>query len=168
MDFLFQIGFLSDPWIHIVSSQLTAFSMPFPVSRYLSRSMSVCTRMCACSVMSDSLQHYELQPSSLLTPWDFPGKNTGVGCHFLLHGIFPTQASYPCLLSLLQWQADSLPLSHLGRWKSLSRVRLFATPAEPQGKSQGKPRPFHYHLSKSHQSFMSCLNHISFTLSQWS
>ena len=26
----------------------------------------------------------------LLCPWDFPGKNTGVGCHFLLHGIFPT------------------------------------------------------------------------------
>ena len=26
-----------------------------------------------------------------LPPWDFPGKNTGVGCHFLLQGIFPTQ-----------------------------------------------------------------------------
>ena len=29
----------------------------------------------------------------LLHPWDFPGKNTGVGCHFLLQGIFPTQGS---------------------------------------------------------------------------
>ena len=29
--------------------------------------------------------------------WDFPGKNTGVGCHFLLQGIFPTQGSNPCL-----------------------------------------------------------------------
>ena len=28
---------------------------------------------------------------SLLCPWDFPGKSTGVGCHFLLQGIFPTQ-----------------------------------------------------------------------------
>ena len=26
-----------------------------------------------------------------LSPWNFPGKNTGVGCHFLLQGIFPTQ-----------------------------------------------------------------------------
>ena len=26
-----------------------------------------------------------------LGPWDFPGKNTGVGCHVLLQGIFPTQ-----------------------------------------------------------------------------
>ena len=28
-----------------------------------------------------------------LSPWDFPGKNTGEGCHFLLQGIFPTQRS---------------------------------------------------------------------------
>ena len=34
----------------------------------------------------------------LLCPWDFPGKNTGVGCHFLLQGIFTTQGSNPRLL----------------------------------------------------------------------
>ena len=44
----------------------------------------------------------------------FPGKNSGVGCHFLLQGIFPTQGSKLRLLRLLRWQADSLPLSHLG------------------------------------------------------
>ena len=32
-----------------------------------------------------------LQPARLLCPWGSPGKNTGVGCHFLLQGIFPTQ-----------------------------------------------------------------------------
>ena len=42
---------------------------------------------------------------------DSPGKNTGVGCHALLQGIFPTQGSNPCLL---HWQADSLPLRNLG------------------------------------------------------
>ena len=41
----------------------------------------------------------------------FASKNTGAGCHFLLQGIFPTQESNP---HLLHWQADSLPLSHLG------------------------------------------------------
>ena len=41
----------------------------------------------------------------------FPGKNTGVGCHFLLQGIFPTQGSN---LRLLHWQADSLRLIHQG------------------------------------------------------
>ena len=44
-------------------------------------------------------------------PWDFPGKNTGVGCHFLLQGIFPTQESNP---HLLHSQTDSLLLSHQG------------------------------------------------------
>ena len=37
-----------------------------------------------------------------LGPWDFPGKNTGVGCHFLLQGIFPTQGSNPSLLHCRQ------------------------------------------------------------------
>ena len=35
--------------------------------------------------------------TSLPCPWDSPGKNTGVGCHFLLQRIFPTQASNPAL-----------------------------------------------------------------------
>ena len=46
-----------------------------------------------------------------LSPWNFPGKSTGVGCHFLLQGIFPTQGLKP---GLLHWQAHSLPLSHQG------------------------------------------------------
>ena len=45
----------------------------------------------SCSVVSDSLWPHEL--SRLLCPWDFPGKNTVVGCHFLLQEIFPTQGS---------------------------------------------------------------------------
>ena len=41
-----------------------------------------------------------LQPVRLLCPWDSPGKNTEVGCHALLQGIFPTQGSNLCLLCL--------------------------------------------------------------------
>ena len=37
------------------------------------------------SVMSDSLRPHGLQPTRLLSPWDFPGKSTGVRCHCLLH-----------------------------------------------------------------------------------
>ena len=44
-------------------------------------------------------------------PWDYPGRNIGVGSHFLLQGIFPTQGLNLCLL---HWQADSLPLSRQG------------------------------------------------------
>ena len=43
-------------------------------------------------------------PTRLLGPWDFPG-NTEMGCHFLLHGIFPTQGWNP---HLQPWQVDSL------------------------------------------------------------
>ena len=63
--------------------------------------------MCVLSrFMSDSLRTYGLQPAKFLCPWDSPGKNTGVGFHVLLHGIFPTQGSNLSLLYLLHWQAD--------------------------------------------------------------
>ena len=46
---------------------------------------------------------------------DSPGKNTGVGCHALLQGIFLTQGSNPHLFCLLSWQGASLPLAPLGK-----------------------------------------------------
>ena len=53
------------------------------------------------SVMSDSVRPHRRQPTRLPSPWDSPGKNTWVGCHFLLQ----------CM-----------------KVKSLSHVQLFATP----------------------------------------
>ena len=47
--------------------------------------------VCVCSVLSDSLSPRGLQPTMLLCPWDSPGKNTRVGFHFLLQGIFQTR-----------------------------------------------------------------------------
>ena len=44
-----------------------------------------------------TLRFYGLYTARLLCPWDFPGKKTRVGCHFLLQGIFPTQGSNPGL-----------------------------------------------------------------------
>ena len=61
-------------------------------------------------VVSDSLRPHGLQPIRLICPWDSPGKNFGVGCHFLLQGIFLTQGSNPHHLCLLHWQAGSLLL----------------------------------------------------------
>ena len=59
----------------------------------------VCTQLCPplCNLMHCS-------PPGFLCLWDFPGKNIGVGCHFLLQGIDSTHGSNPCLL---HWQADS-------------------------------------------------------------
>ena len=64
------------------------------------------------SVVSTSLWPHGLQPTRLLYPWDFPGKSTGVGCHFLLHRIFPTQGSNPGLPHCRQ---TFYHLSHQGR-----------------------------------------------------
>ena len=75
-------------------------------------------------------------------PWDFLGKNTGVGCHSFLQRIFLTQGLNLCLLHRLHWQADSLPLCHRESFNMgmcvcvcvcthaqlLSCVQLFAIP----------------------------------------
>ena len=61
--------------------------------------------------MSDYLRTYGLGPTRLLCSWDSAGKNTVIGCHALLKGIFPTQGLNSYLLYLLHWQADSLPLA---------------------------------------------------------
>ena len=55
--------------------------------------------VCVCSVVYDSVWPYGLQPTRLLCPRDSPRKNTGVRCHALLQGTFPTQGSNSCLLS---------------------------------------------------------------------
>ena len=55
-----------------------------------------------------------------------------MSCHCLLQGIFLTQESNPCLLSLLHWQVESLPLSHLGR---LAIKCLTENSSKPQQKS---------------------------------
>ena len=51
---------------------------------------------------SDSLQFHGLGLTKCLCPWDSLSKNTGVGCHFLLQGIFPNQGSNPGLLHCRQ------------------------------------------------------------------
>ena len=89
------------------------------------------------SIVSDSLQPHGLQPTRLFCPWDFPGKNTGVGCHCLLQwtmkyilklyvqswgcltceysfwGLFIVAVSLPQLISTTSTSvttADTLPL----------------------------------------------------------
>ena len=52
---------------------------------------------CIPSVTSDSFWPYRWQSIRLLCPWDFPGKNTGMGCNFLLPGFSLTQGLNQCL-----------------------------------------------------------------------
>ena len=76
------------------------------------------------SVMPDSLRPHGLQPAELPCPWDSPGKNTGVGCHFLLQGIFPTQGSNVglphCGQILHHLSHQGSPRKSLNGWKLAS------------------------------------------------
>ena len=103
--------------------------------------------------MSDSVRPHRRQPIRLPCLWDFPGKSTGVGCHFLLQCMKVKSErevvqSYPTLSDpldcsppgcfvhrifqarVLEWGATAF--SNTCRWKvkgkSLSRARLLATP----------------------------------------
>ena len=71
--------------------------------------------------MSNSLQCHGLEPTRLLCPWNSPGKDTGVGCHFSLQGIFPTQGSTPGLLHCRQ---TLYCLSHQGSFVVKASVFL--------------------------------------------
>ena len=75
-----------------------------------SKHSDIYTLLCisvSCLVVSDSLW-----PIRLLCPWNSPGKNTGVDCHFLLQGIFPTQGLN---LGLPHCKETLYQLSHQGR-----------------------------------------------------
>ena len=95
----------------------------------------VCARVCACvcararvceSQSCSTLRPHRLQPARFLCPWNSPGKNTRVGCHSLLQGIFPTQGSNPGLprcrrilyhlshQGSLQWCVTSSKTAQLG------------------------------------------------------
>ena len=71
----------------------------------------VCAHVCVLSLchvrLWDPMDYSPQAPR----PWSFPGKNTGVSCHFLFQGDLPNPGLNQCLL---HWQADSLPLCHLG------------------------------------------------------
>ena len=72
-----------------------------------------------CAVLSHSVMADSATPwtavHQAVCPWNSPDKNTIVGCHFLLQGIFLTQGSNPCLLCLLHCRQILYHLSHQGR-----------------------------------------------------
>ena len=76
---------------------------PVPLLKHFSPYPRLLNSERACSVMSYSLWPCGLWPTRLLSPWNFPGENSGVGCHFLLQEIFRAPGLNPSLLCLLHW-----------------------------------------------------------------
>ena len=58
-------------------------------SNLKTKNFNKCVCVLSCSVMSNSLWPHGPQPARLLCPQNFPGKSTGLGCYFLLHGNLP-------------------------------------------------------------------------------
>ena len=80
--------------------------LPIPTHLHPLTSAPVCVRESLSCVWLFVTRPHGLQPTRLLCPWGFLGRNTGVCCYVLLQGIFPTQGWNP---SLLHWQMGSLP-----------------------------------------------------------
>ena len=91
--------------------------------------------------MSDSVRPHRWQPTRLPSPWDFPGKNTGVGCHFLLQCMkvkSESEVAQSCRLLATPWTAayQAPPPMGFSRQEYWSGVPL--------------PSPYIYtHMSKS-------------------
>ena len=80
---------------------------------------------CLCCLLArlcPTLQPRGLQPAKLLCLWDFPGKNTGMGCHFLLQGNFLTQGWN---LHLLHWQKILFNIEAPGKPQNASTHTAF-------------------------------------------
>ena len=96
------------------SSLCVAMSAYAPVGTWV---MGLNVWACSIVQLCPALRPRGLRPARLLCPWDSPGKDTAVGCHALLQGIFPTQGSNQ---GLLHWQADSSPSEPPGKpWLDL-------------------------------------------------
>ena len=108
--------------------------------------------LCCCCLVAKScqtpFQPQGLQPIRVLCPWDFPSKNTGVGCHVFLLGISLDRELNACLL---HWQADSLSLSCRGS-PSLHLGCFFPV----------IPPPSHLFLSKILHAFHGLLKMLDF------
>ena len=109
-------GFLKNEWV-------LEFNLQYP------RIVKMCCAMLSRSVVPNSLRPHGLQPARLFCPWDSPGRNTGVGCHALLQGIFLTQGLNPgvlhCRRFYIIWairEAQSYKITHyinVGLWVKL-------------------------------------------------
>ena len=78
---IWEVPLGQEPWLKFSSKSLIL--TPKAIVQGLTRSRHMAAAA-AKSLQSNSVQPYRRQPTRLLHPWDSPGKNTGVGCHFLL------------------------------------------------------------------------------------
>ena len=114
-----------------------------------------------CSCLHTELCPALCNPTDCTYPWNFLSKNTRVGCHFLLQGIFLTQGSNSSLPHLLYWQVDSLPLVPPRLGERLKWLRLCGDHLGPCSSSQVE---FSTGFSRKSSHFSAVLSHLAFGL----
>ena len=110
-----------------------------------SRSWAYCCCCCwVASFMSNSVQPHRRQPTRLPCPWDSPGKNTGVGCHFLLQCMQVTSESkvaqsYPTVCDPMDCSLSGSPVHGIFQARVMVWVAMsFSTWAYTQTKLKFK------------------------------
>ena len=99
--------------------------------------LKVCCCCCCCcccvtSVLSDSVWPHRQQPARLPRPWDSPGKNTGVGCHFLLQSVkVKSESEVTQLRPTLSDTMDCSPPGSSAHGIFQARVALCTTTQKP-------------------------------------
>ena len=99
----------------VPQSQSKTFKQPYPLTSSMGE---LCERMCVCLAAQSRAtpcNPMDCKPTKLLCPWDFPGKNTGLGCHFPSLGDLPNPGIEPMAPVSPALQADSLPAKLSGK-----------------------------------------------------
>ena len=100
--------------------------LKFIVIHYSANGKCVCLCMTTCAMFSHVWLFVTLWTIALrfLCPWDFSGKSTGVGCHFLLQGVFPTQRStcVSCGSCIVGWFFTGWAIGHATKKLSMKLV----------------------------------------------
>ena len=129
------------------------------------REVCICSLTQLCLTLCDPMDcSLSVQTVVSLSPWNFPVKNTGVGWHFLLQDIFPTQGSNLHLFSLLHQQAESIGLALPGSFpggsggeESTCNVGdLGSIPGLGRSPGEGKGYPLQY---SGLENSMDCIIH---------
>ena len=118
--------------------------------------------------VSKYLQPHELEPTRLLYPWNFPGKNTGVASHFLFQ-VSPQPRDWlkPLLLHILHWQTDSLPLASPGKFMHMYVCMYVDKTMAPHSSPLAHSRTLLTWLSSSSSSSMYVCMYVCLCIHIW-
>ena len=114
---------------------------------HLCHLLPACACMLSCSIISDSLGPHGLQPARHFCPWNFPCKNTGVGCHFHFLRI--------CIEKYLSILQALTPLQNL---LMKSNLRSDSPPHNTQGEMHGLCTPGGRNITQGHLRFLLATN----------